>query len=257
MRFDYKILFSGSTGNFNLIENIDITGEKIVFAMDIGKPFKYLEPYLYDVDVILISHRHGDHYIPATYKQIRENFPSILVITNQEVADLIASQGLMPIDYVLNAGEGMQIGDVYVRAFENEHGDQYDPVDCTGWILYDGYENILYSTDMTTTEHYRAYLDKHQLKLDTILLEANYDVNVVGFIESMKLHTGFSIFNNGSERHMSKQEHEEFCKLYRSSERSRTEQLHISSTYHDFDGMRKQSKFEHVTDEDIKKYMEG
>lgn len=255
--FDYEILYSGSTGNFNLIKHTDIEYNQITFAMDIGKPFKYLEPYLYQVDVILISHVHGDHYTPSTYHQIRDAFPNIIIIANDDVNNRIVSQGLQPVDYVLNAGEGIQIADVYIRAFENEHGTDDEPVDCTGWILYDGHTNILYSTDMTTTIHYRMYLDKHNIKLDTILLEANYDVDVVGFIESLKLHTGFSIFNNGSERHMSKQEHDEFCKLYRSSDKARTEELHISSTYHDFDGMRKQSKFEHVTDDDIKKYMEG
>lgn len=257
MGFTYEILHTGSKGNFNLITHTDIMGDKIVIATDAGLPFKHIEKYLFDVDVLLYSHVHADHYAPATYHQIRTQFPNIIVITNDDVARRMKETNQMPPDYLLNATEGIQIGDIYIKAFENEHGTEDKPVDCTGWILYDGHENILYSTDMTTTIHYRMYLDKHNIKLDTILLEANYDLDVVGFIENMKLHTGFDIFNNGSERHMSLQEFHEFCELYKRDDKVKCVPLHMSETYFSFDGMRKQSKFEHVTDEQIERYLNG
>lgn len=252
MYFDYKIIHSGSAGNFNLITHTDITGETITFATDIGKPFKHLEPYLFPVDVILISHIHGDHYQPATYKQIREAFPNILIIGNNEVNERVISDGLPPLDYTLNAAEGIQIADVYIKAFENEHGNEDYPVQCCGWILYNGHENILYSTDMSTTIHYRNYLDKHNLTVDTILLEANYDPKIVGFIEAHKLHSGYSIFNNGSERHMSKDEFDDFCSKYKTNDKTRCEPMHMSSTYYSWEGMRK--VFKEVTDEQIEAY---
>lgn len=252
--FDYEIIHSGSSGNFNKITHTDLTGYKITFATDFGKPFKHLEKYLYDVDVILVSHVHGDHYQPATYKQIREAFPNIIVIGNDDVNNRIKADGLPELDYVVNAGDGIQIGDVYIRAFENEHGTPEMPVDCCGWILYDGQTNILYSTDMSTTLHYQQYLNKHNLKVDTILLEANYDPNIVGFIEDLNIHSGYSIFNNGSERHMSKEEFDWFCEHFASSPDTKCVPLHTSSTYFSWEGMKE--KFPKVTDEDIKNYME-
>lgn len=253
MGFDYEIVYSGSTGNFNLITYTDITGEQMTIATDIGKPFKYLEKHLFPVDVILISHVHGDHYQPATYKQIRQAFPSIIIIGNSEVNARIEQDNLPPLDYVLDATDGIQIGDVYIKAFENEHGSPEAPVDCCGWVMYDGHTNILYATDMSTTLHYQAYLDKHNIKLDTILLEANYDPQIVGFIEDYRIHTGYSIFNNGSERHMSKNEFDWFCEHYAKSERTKCEPLHRSATFYSWEGMKK--KFPNVTDNDIKKYL--
>lgn len=250
-RWQYEIIHTGSTGNFNLITS----DSGIQFATDAGLSYIHLKNYLFYVDVLLISHRHGDHYQKATYKQIRQSHPNIIIIGNEDVNERIISDGLEPLDYVLNAGDGIQINDVYIRAFENEHGTEDEPVDCCGWILYDGYENILYSTDMTTTYHYRAYLDKHHLTLDTILLEANYNPQVVGFIESMKLHSGFDIFNNGSERHMSTNEHIDFCNQYKTDDTTDCVPLHMSSTYYSFDGMK--AKFEKVTDEQIETYLEG
>lgn len=255
MGFKYQIIHTGSTGNFNLITHSDIENNKIVFATDIGKPYKHLAKYMWDIDVIMLSHIHQDHYQPATYKQIRESHPNILIIGNEQINRRVLSDGLPPLDYVQNAGEGIQIADVYIRAFENEHGTPEKPVDCAGWIFYDGFENILYSTDMSTTLHYQLYLDKHDLKLDTILLEANYNPKVVGFIEDLKLHTGYSIFNNGSERHMSLTEFESFCEKYKSSESSDCVPLHMSSTFYSFEGMKK--KFPDVTDEHIESYLKG
>lgn len=251
--FDYDIFYSGSKGNFNKITHGGIT-----FAIDIGKPYRYLESNLYDVDVLLISHIHQDHYLPSTYNRIRLMHPNIVIISNQQVWDKVHENGGIPPDYILNAGEGIQIGDIYIRAFENEHGEPDKPVDCTGWIFYDGYSNILYSTDLSTTIHYSMYLDKHNIQLNTILLEANYDPEVVGFIENMKLHSGFDIFNNGSGRHLAKTEFDTFVEKYAIiNEQGLVDvmPLHLSETYFSFAGMMK--KFPNVTENQIRQYKEG
>lgn len=46
----YEILKTGSKGNCIIVEN--------VFALDIGIPYKTIKPYLDDIKMIFISHRH-------------------------------------------------------------------------------------------------------------------------------------------------------------------------------------------------------
>lgn len=46
----YEILKTGSKGNCIIVEN--------VFALDMGIPYKLIAPYLKNIKMIFISHRH-------------------------------------------------------------------------------------------------------------------------------------------------------------------------------------------------------
>lgn len=53
---DFKIHYSGSKGNCAVISN---TGGDWSMMVDAGKSFKSIEPYLYDVQFLLYTHRHS------------------------------------------------------------------------------------------------------------------------------------------------------------------------------------------------------
>lgn len=212
--------------------------------VDIGKPYSKLKNYLDGVDLILITHRHGDHLNQSAYNQIKLNHPSIFIATNQETANFISEKHLPQPDLIFNGMEPMYIGNISIYQLDNEHG-----VECHGFIFEDDEKQLhLFATDLSTTLNYTDWLEtnKPNQKLATMLLEANYDPEVIRFIEYKKLHTGFDTFNNGSERHLPVGEwlamKQNYC-----NDQTKTEQLHISATYHDFTGC--MSKFNFTLNE--------
>lgn len=54
--FNYNIIFTGSKGNCATIE---YKGGGWKMMVDAGKVYKTLEPYLYDIQFLLYTHRHS------------------------------------------------------------------------------------------------------------------------------------------------------------------------------------------------------
>lgn len=65
----YNIIATGSSGNAVLInENI---------LIDIGVPWKKLEPYAKKIRLALLTHEHGDHFKPSTVRKLHQAHPAI------------------------------------------------------------------------------------------------------------------------------------------------------------------------------------
>ncbi|MBR1456210.1 MAG: hypothetical protein IJ594_03495 [Oscillospiraceae bacterium] len=56
------VVATGSTGNFCVIEDC--------VAIDVGVPFKVVEPYLSGLKLVLLSHEHGDHFKASTIRRM-------------------------------------------------------------------------------------------------------------------------------------------------------------------------------------------
>lgn len=241
---DYKIHYSGSTGNCATLK----TNDGVKFMIDAGMPYSRIKNHLKDVEVLLYTHKHGDHLKKSTYNQIRLNHPSIMIIGNHDVNTQVMAWGLPALNYVINSDTPhFWLNETKVTPIENEHD-----VECYGFIFEEPNNEVtLFATDLSTTLWYREYLNDNNLKIDNLLLESNYNPSVVGFMESLKLHTGFNVFNNGSERHLPTSEwlgmKKHFCKPD-----ARCEELHISQTYHSFDGLSQKFDF---SEEDVKEWI--
>lgn len=238
MSFKWNVHYTGSKGNA-----VSIFNNNLGILVDFGKPYKYIEPFLYDVHFLIVTHRHGDHFKPAVYKKIRENFPNIKILANEEVSNLMVEKTKIPADVVFSDNFQFQIGTMKFTTIQNYHGAGEELVDCHGFIIEDTEteEVLLYATDLSTTIDYQEYLDKNHLQIDYCLLESNYEPKVIEFYESTKAHTGFDIFSNGSYRHLSSTEHKEFTEKYCKQD-SIVVPLHQSETYSSFEGLIKRTK---------------
>lgn len=244
--FSYDVHYTGSKGNA-----VSIFNKQIGVLIDFGKPYKYIEKHLYNVQFIIVTHRHADHFIPTVYKKIRENFPHIKILANETVSNLMFDKVGIGADVVFSDNFRFQIGNVVFTTIQNYHGENEEFTDTHGVIMEDleTGEVLLYATDLSTTIDYEEYLNKNSLQIDHCLLESNYDEEVIGFYESTKAHTGFDIFSNGSYRHLSKKSHEKFIQKY-CKKRANVVVLHQSETYSSFDGLIKRSK-QAITMEDV------
>lgn len=246
INFNYGIHYTGSKGN-----SASIYYDELGFLIDIGKPYKYIEPLLYDKSFILITHIHGDHIKWTTYKKIREDFPHIKILANNEVNEELLKRKLKPVDVIFSDNLQFTIGDVKFTCLQNYHGAGVERADTQGFILESPHETLLFATDLSTTIEYSDYLEKNNLKLDVILLEGNYREEVIEFYE-MRGHTGFDIFNNGSYRHLAISEFEEFVEKWKKPD-ARIKMLHTSDTYGSFEGLLNKSQGK-LTEEDVKEW---
>lgn len=65
----YNIISTGSKGNAVLINNC--------IMIDCGVPYKYIEPYIYSLKLILLTHIHSDHFNKSTIKRIAKLRPTL------------------------------------------------------------------------------------------------------------------------------------------------------------------------------------
>lgn len=246
--FSFDIHFTGSKGN-----SASIYYENLGFLIDCGKPYRHIEPYLFDKQFILISHRHHDHLVYTTYKKIRENFPHIKILGNADVNEQLIKRKLPELDIIFKDDFQFQIGDVKFTALQNYHGAREEYVETHGFIMESPSQNLLFATDLSTLIAYEEYCLANDIKFDIILLEANYDPQVIEFYESTRLHTGFNIFANGSYRHLSTTDREVFVEKFKNPDAIDVE-LHLSETYRTFDGLIKKSKGK-ITQKDVDKWL--
>ena len=246
--FSFDIHFTGSKGN-----SASIYYKNLGFLIDIGKPYRNIEPFLYDKQFILISHKHGDHIKWTTYKKIRENFPHIKILSNSTVNNELIARKLPELDIIFKDDFQFQIGEVKFTTLQNYHGAGEDYTETHGFILESPSQNLLFATDLSTLVDYEEYCLTNKIKFDIILLEANYDPQVIGLSEYMKIHSGYNTFNNGSYRHLSTIDREEFVTKFKNPDAIDIE-LHVSERYRSFEGLMKLEKGK-ITQKDVDNYL--
>lgn len=195
----------------------------------------------------------SDHINWTGYKKVKENFPNIKILGNNDVNENLKKRNLPPLDIVFSDNFQFQIGDAKITTIQNYHGEGEDYAETHGLIMETPKQNLIFATDLSTLIDYEEYCLRNNIKFDIILLEANYDPKVIEFYESTKAHTGFNIFANGSYRHLSTIDREIFVDKFGKPDMINVE-LHQSETYRTFDGLIKKSKGK-ITQKDVDNYL--
>lgn len=205
---DYKVIASGSKGNCVIIENIMI---------DAGVAYKEIKEYLYDIDILLFTHCHGDHFRESTYKRIRKEFPNILVAANRTLWEVANTD----FDFLIEDSKPIEAGGYTFIPFPGIHD-----VEVHGFSWYMGDYHIIYMTDSNTLE-YAPREDKY----DYCFLESNHDEKKLqtAYRKSKKFH--YNAYANGK-RHLSTRESKKFYLLNRRSKESEWIELHKSERFY-------------------------
>lgn len=66
---EYDVIQTGSKGNA-----VVINGEILI---DCGVPYKKLEPYVKGLKLVLLTHRHLDHFKPSTVRRLHQERPTL------------------------------------------------------------------------------------------------------------------------------------------------------------------------------------
>lgn len=154
------VIATGSRGNAVVL------GGEILF--DVGVPYKQISHIVPTLKLVLLTHRHADHFAPATVARLHRERPLLRFGCGQWMVPYLLSAGVSPsvID-VYATGEDAptyKYGDlVKVNCFPLLH----DVENCGYKITYCR-RKILYATDSGTMDHVTAK------GFDLYLIEANH-----------------------------------------------------------------------------------
>ncbi|MEI6479074.1 MAG: MBL fold metallo-hydrolase [bacterium] len=90
-----------------------------------------------NVDVILISHEHQDHFHVPSIKKILENNPNATIITNTSVCDLLIKEGIDSAK-IVEDGNSFEVKGLSFEAFGKDHAVIYKEmglVENTGYFV--------------------------------------------------------------------------------------------------------------------------
>lgn len=74
---------------------------------------------LTDIDIVLITHEHADHYHSESVSAILANNPKAVVVTNTSVAELLKTLGVSA--HILEGASEETICDVLLAAHDGKH----------------------------------------------------------------------------------------------------------------------------------------
>lgn len=146
----FKVIKSGSTGNA-VVLNKNI-------LIDCGVPFVEIKEYINDLDIVLLTHRHLDHFNIQTLLKIKELKPHVQIFGNSELAEE------NEIITCVELNQKVQLGNITAYPIFLYHDAKN-----YGWRLKIGSEMALYIVDTHTLEGIKAK------GYDYYFIESNYN----------------------------------------------------------------------------------
>lgn len=190
---NYNIIASGSQGNAVVINNCVL--------IDCGVSFKALKDTYKDLQLVLLTHIHSDHFKPKTLGILARERPTLRFACCEWLVKYLVNAGVNPSNI-----DVLEIGKIYdYRAFKVSPIKLYHNVENCGYRLYFGEEKALYATD---TEHLDGITAKDY---DLYLIEANYTEEDLQERIDAKMRTGEYCYElNVANRHLSHKQASQF-----------------------------------------------
>lgn len=191
----YKVIGTGSSGNALLLEN--------GILIDCGVPYKAIKSEV--IRLVLLTHRHSDHFRVPTIKNLAADHPLIRFACPEYLAQRLTEQCMVDtrrIDIIRN-GIVYDYGILKIRSFPLIHD-----VENVGWIITIHGESAIYITDTGSVDHLTG---SDFNDLDYYFIEANYDDDELEKRIETKIMAGeFAYESRARETHLSLRQAQEF-----------------------------------------------
>lgn len=153
---NYKIISTGSQGNAIVLNKI--------ILLDCGVPFRDLKDVYKDLRIVLLTHRHADHFNKTTIRKLAAERPTLRFACCSWLVSELLQCGVS-----IHNIDSLEIGRIYdYSAFKVSPVKLYHDVDNAGWRVFINAEKAIYMTDTVTLEGITAK------NYDLYLIEANY-----------------------------------------------------------------------------------
>lgn len=155
---NYNIISTGSVGNAVVLNNR--------LLIDCGVNYKQLSPYVSGLQLVLLTHIHGDHFYPSTIKKLAKMRPTLRFGCCKWLLKDLISCGVQTwrIDVFTPDLMNTYNEDLEITAVELTH----NVPNCGYKIFIDG-EKIFYATDTNNLNGITAP------DYDLYMIEANYE----------------------------------------------------------------------------------
>lgn len=190
----YNIISTGSKGNA-VILNDEI-------LIDCGVPYKALKPFVKGLKLVLLTHRHSDHFKPETIRKLASERPTLRF-----------GCGKWLLSSVMDCGVRKTKIDIYIPNTKNCYTDdlqlimiplKHNVSNC-GYKLYINGEKIFYATDCNNLDGIDAP------NYDLYMIEANYeDEEIQRRIEEKQANGQYVYEYQVLNNHLSKQKADNF-----------------------------------------------
>jgi len=185
----YRVIATGSTGNAVLYHD--------TILVDCGVPYARLRPFMKNLQIVLLTHAHGDHFNEATLSRLCAERPALRIGCGQWMLERV--QGLRNVDVY-------EIGKVYnYGLFQICPVKLYHDVQNCGYRIFKGQTRIFHATD---TAHLQGIAAKGY---DLYAIESNYDEETVFELIEQKHRRGEFAHQRGAvNSHLSEQAARDF-----------------------------------------------
>lgn len=185
----YNILSSGSEGNAIIYFD--------AIMIDCGIPYSLTKPYVKDIQLILLTHKHGDHFNLSTIKKLAFERPSLRFGCGEFLAEYMKE--IRNVD-IYEPGKIYDYGPFKISPII-----LYHDVKNFGYRIFKDDKKIFHATDTFTLEGITAK------NYDLYAIEANYDEETVYKIIEERQARGEYAHQKGSiNSHLSRQQAQSF-----------------------------------------------
>lgn len=184
----YTVIGTGSTGNAVLLNNR--------ILVDCGVPYRDIAPHTRQIQLVLLTHCHGDHFNPATVRRLAAERPSLRFAGGAWLLREMVDAGISKrnID-VLECGKMYNYGIASIIPVRLNHN-----VPNCGYKIHFAGGKVFYATD---TNDLNGIFAKNY---DLYLVEANYeDEEIRRRIKQKEIDGEFAYEKNVLHNHLSKE----------------------------------------------------
>ena len=189
---NYKVLASGSTGNCTILEDY--------IAIDMGAPFKTVLPCAAQLQLVLLTHEHNDHFKATTIRRLASERPTLRFGCGDWLVGHLLDCGVPAANIDVYEMDkwyvyGSDNRNLRVKPFHLPHN-----VPNCGYHVHIGDSKSIYATDTSSLNHVEAR------GYDLYLIEANHgEQEIVSRIKA-KLEAGAFCYELGAAKnHLSKE----------------------------------------------------
>lgn len=183
----YTVIGTGSTGNAVVLSNR--------ILVDCGVPYREIAPYIKQIQLVLFTHCHGDHFNPATVRRLAAERPSLRFAGGTWMLQMMVDAGISKrnID-MLECGRMYNYGIASIIPVRLNHN-----VPNCGYKIHFAGGKVFYATDTNDLNGISAR------GYDLYLVEANYeDEEIHRRIKEKEIEGAYAYEKNVLRNHLSK-----------------------------------------------------
>jgi len=208
----YLIVGSGSDGNCIIYKD--------VIMVDVGLPYNKIVEYLPKIKLILLTHKHSDHFNPTSIARIGKEFPNIILVVPDHLVGEVHAIDYSGRIFIAMTPQKYKVGNILVESFPLDHD-----VENVGWKIVIDRFKIIHATDTKSLDGVEAK------RFDLYAIEHNFDEEIINETIRRKLLDGaYAHEIRTKETHLSFQKANAWIESQRAID-SEVVMLHISSSY--------------------------